>query len=247
MTTEAKTESKTAAAAYIPWKSLITSTQVLEQGLPRRLDRSVFTTFSGSMRSWLISAYYFLGFIDSAGNVQESLREWVGNADKRPQMMLAILRAKYPALMTLAAEPGTPQQMQKAFEVLGVTGTTAQRSIKFFIDACDFAGVPVPASWKKVRLSFKSTRSSQARRGSGITGNAGRAAKQEKDDDDDEPRGPGETVHLRSGGKVTMIIDANLMRLSSADRDWLFGLIDQFQQYVSDDDLGLPDGDDEDA
>lgn len=219
MTTERK-----AVAAYIPHKTLMTATEVLEQGLPRRLDRSAFPSFSGSMQSWLLSSFTFLGFTDENGYVQPLLDEWVARPENRKELMGRILREKYGEVVRLAREHGTPQQLRDEIEKLGVSGTTTQRAVRFFISSAEFAGIDLPPSWKKARFAVGSAR---RRKSNNIPT---READQEEGDDLDES-GQGETVSLASGGTVTLTVNANLLRLTPPDRAWLFGLIDKFQSY----------------
>ena len=66
-TKEAKTEQT--AAVYIPFKTLQTSLEVLSQGIPQRLDRTAWPSFSGIVRSQTLSGYKFLGLVIRVGGI----------------------------------------------------------------------------------------------------------------------------------------------------------------------------------
>ena len=217
------------AAAYIPWNSLRTATEVLEQGLPKRLDRSVFPSFSGSMKSWILSAFVFLDFTDENGNVTPRLEEWVKSQEAgRKEIMRAIVESKYKALLDLADESGTPDQFKKEIEKLGVSGGTTQRAVRFFLAAAKFAGIDVPESWKKIKVSGSGSVSRRRR-----PRNDGGAGEPDGDGDGGDPDEPGNTITLECGSTVTLTVALKPLTLSEADRVWLFGLIDEFKSHAS--------------
>ncbi len=222
-------EDKKDVAAYIPWKTLLTATEVLEQGLPRRLDPSVFPQFSGSIKSWTLSAFRFFGFIDAQGIVQPRLKAWVHESEQRPALMKEILLEKYPRVVALAAENGTVYQLKEAIGELGVSGTTLQKAMAFFIKASEFAQVPLPAAWKQARLSVgprRPVRKAPASESLPRANGAGPSG-------EGTPSSTTKTVSLESGGTVTLTILANPWTTSGEDRDWLFGLVDQLNAYES--------------
>lgn len=231
------------AAAYVPFKTLLTATAALKtNGVPKKLDRSAFPSFSGSMKSWIISAFEFLGFIDEHGDVQPLLQRWIDAGDGRKGIMREIVTAQYIDVVALAKEKGTPDQMRKEIEKLGVSGTTSQKAIRFYIAACEYAGIDVPPTWKKARVSVGNGKKSKTRSDAVKPKNA-----------PPPPPQPTESIALEGdAGTVSLTIDANLMALSSDDRDWLFSLIDDFQSYKVEhpddaDDDEPPDDDEGDA
>ena len=231
MASKAKREGP--VAAYIPFKSLNTATEVLEQGLPRKLDRSAFPTFSGSMKSWVISAFEFLGFIDEAGNVLPLLDRWVEEPDARKGIMREILTNRYTDLVSLVTANGTSQQFHAEVQNLGVSGTTAQRASRFFIAASEYAGISLPPTWKQARIAFKTN----ARNKRGETQNGATVDPDfiDSDDEDDgeanKHRGSRRTVDLRSGGAISLSVSVDLMDLSHEDRDFVFSMIDKLREY----------------
>ncbi len=230
------------AAAYIPWNSLLTATEVLEQGLPKRLDRSVFPSFSGSMKSWVLSAFAFLDFTDENGNVTPRLEEWVKSQEAgRKEIMRAIVESKYKALLDLADEPGTPDQFKKEMEKLGVSGGTTQRAVRFFLAAAKFAGIDIPESWKKKKKSKVSVSGSGSRRRRHRNDAGASDPDGDGDGDGGAPDAAGDTITLECGSTVTLTVALNPLTLSEADRMWLFGLIDEFKSHASASEDGFED------
>ncbi len=226
-------DEKKEVAAYIPWKTLLTATEVLEQGLPKQLDPSAFPTFSGSIKSWTLSAFRFLGFTDSAGVVQPLLREWIDDRDARAELMKKILLERYPAVVTLAAEKGTANQMKDAIGTLGVSGTTLGRAIAFFISAAKFAGIQLPPTWEKARFSVTTKKRTTAKKGA-------QGDEDDADDDSDEDEDPStgerKTIPLRGGGTLTLIASVNFLSMPKEDRKFVFEVIDLLDGYNSDND-----------
>lgn len=198
-------EAKRPAAVYIPWKTLLTSTEVLAQGLPKKLDGSAFPTFAGGMRSWTLSAYRFLGFIDKDGNVQPSLGRWIqADADERKAIMAALLKEQYGEVVRLASEHGTPSQMRTEIEKLGVSGSSTQRAVRFFLDAAAFADITVPASWKKMTVSTGSTSTRRRRRAGAALGRGGAT---DSDDDNMDDMDNGYTLPVLDQALIRGLIE----------------------------------------
>ena len=221
------TQQKSAVAVYIPFRTLEGVTETLEQeGVPPKIDRSVFPTFSGSVQSWVLSAFEFLGFTDADGIVQPRLRRWIDEPVARPSIMREIIGERYADVVALANSNGTPAQMREEIEKLGVSGTTSQKAVRFYLAASEFAGMPVPATWKKARVSVGT---GKRRRRRTRTDDVPEEPEPEKAPDTD----PGSTVALGEAGTVTLKTDINLMALAADDREWLFRLIDHFHSYES--------------
>lgn len=224
-------EDKKEVAAYIPWKTLLTATEVLEQGLPKQLDPSAFPTFSGSIKSWTLSAFRFLGFTDGSGVVQPRLREWIDDKDGRPDLMKAILLERYPAVISLAAENGTANQMKDAIAALGVSGTTLGRAISFFIGAAKFAGIPLPPTWEKTRFAI-TTKKRTAKKGTARIED-GEEDDEDIDDDPDSASGERKTISLMGGGTLTLVASVNFLAMPKEDRNFVFEVIDLLDGYAT--------------
>jgi len=221
-------EARRSFAPYVAFKTFLTALDVLAQGLPNRLDRSVWPSFSGGTQSQMLSAFRFLGLIDEQGNVQSTLRALVDEKERRPVNLGAILETRYPKIATLARENASPKQFEDAMGELSGRGTL-RKAIAFFVPAAKYAGVPIPKSWqtRKKRGTGtashrKTVRQKQEAKSSGAKQRLPKTLHQD---------GTTKTVKLGSGGTVSLSIAVDLMAMSVEDRNWVFDLIDKFAAY----------------
>jgi hypothetical protein len=225
-------------APYVAFKTFLTALEVLAQGLPNQLDRSVWPTLSGGIQSQMLSAFRFLRLIDEKGTVQPILRALVEEQERRPANLATILEAQYPKIVALARENASPKQFEDAMGELSGQGTL-KKAITFFVPAAKYAGIPIPKSWQM-----------RKKRGTGNTSRRRSAReKQESKSGDLKQRSP-RTMHqegatkivaLNSGGTVTLSIAVDLISLSVEDRKWLFELIDKLAAYGHNYDPNRPD------
>lgn len=222
-------EKRGEAPAYVPWKTFLSATAQLEGELPPRIDPSVFQTYSGGTTSQLLSAFRFLGFTEADGTVRELFRSWVDAPDRRSQIMQGVLADKYSRQLELAGQSATPRQMQTLFSEMGVRGSTLQKAVRFFIQACHFADVPIPPTWVGARAPSSTSpkgNTSRKRRGSTKAD-----AKNQTGETDTRTTGDVIEVTLESGGIVKLSVATSLTHLSQHDREWLFATIDQVRSY----------------
>lgn len=224
------TEEKREAPAYVPWKTLMSATEQMEGKLPPKIDPSVFPTYSGGTTSQLLSAFRFLGFTEADGTVHSLFRSWVDEPDRRSQIMQGILTDKYSRQLELAKQSATPRQMQTLFSEMGVRGSTLQKAVRFFIQACRFADVPIPPTWVGARTpSSASSKGNASRKRRGSTK---AEAKNQTGETDTQTMEDIIEVRLESGGTVVKLsVATSLTHLSQHDREWLFATIDQVRSY----------------
>jgi len=218
-------------AVYIPWKSFLTALETLEQGLPPKLDRSVFRSFSGGVRGQVISGFKFLGLIDSNGTVQPDLRRLLSDDDDRRSVLKDILERRYATVIPLGVTNASIQDLNDAMRDYGVQGGTLDRAIRFFLDAAEFSGLAISAHWQGGRRSTngvtrqRTRRPTQRKKSTGETNSGGGDDKLTK-----KPANFREFA-LASGGTVSIGIDVDLFDLSAPDREFVNGLIDQVRNY----------------
>lgn len=153
-------EIKVLAAAYVPFKTFLTSLDHLKgHGVPNIIDRSVFPSFSGAVQSQVISALTFLELITDKGIPTKELDELVNDVDHRKANIKKILEKKYKNLFDADLARITPSQFESLFspEIYGVSGDTKKKSRTFLFYALDFAGVPYS------KLLTQRTRSSKSK------------------------------------------------------------------------------------
>lgn len=211
------------APVYVAFKTFLAAVETLQQGIPARLDRSVWPSFSGGVQSHILGAFKFLGLTDNDGQVQLVLGQLVNaRGDQRKSVLREIIETRYSEAIRLAERNASFQQLLDLFRESGVQGGTLERAVRFFLDASGYAGLKGSPLWAKARKTIRrqssrdepSTKDRQAVKlaGEGITPNF-------------------RSIALRSGGTVSLSVSADLMALSRQDREWLFELIDHLNDY----------------
>ena len=169
-----QTDSKRAVAAYVPFKTFRTAIETLGQGMPSKLDRSAWPSFSGITQSETLTAFKFLGLVDADGFVQPILRELAVEKEESEAYKAAlgtILQSRYPDVVKAAKDNATISQLQEVMRGHGVSGTTLDKAIRFWTEAAKFTGIPYPATWAKARGAV--ARSIRRRRGNSVTDGVG--------------------------------------------------------------------------
>src|SRR6185437_6130915 len=83
---------------YLPYKTLLSSLDNLGQGIPPKLDRSIWKNQPGTVQSQILSAYKFLGLMNDASGPTELLRELVQHRATPGPVMKKIIETKKKAV-----------------------------------------------------------------------------------------------------------------------------------------------------
>ncbi len=194
----------------------------------------------------------FLGFYDDNGSVTaefDALRKVPGH-DFRPRLA-ALLREAYAQVLEVL-DPATcsPQDVENAFRGFEPTGQLP-RMVQLFMGLMIYAGV-MPEGQRRQPPGMGSTRDSKpsapkASRQNGDAGNGRPVALETPPAPKDDPSGgerfsqvDGDTyvLYLASGPKVVLSVKMDVMRVSKADRAFIFSLVDSLRDYVGDDESG---------
>lgn len=220
---------------YIAFKTLNGLVERMErEEPPSRIDKSYLDNLSGGYRTQVLAALHSLDLVEQDGALSENLKGLVAAAEPaRKKIMGEIIRDHYAPVLELSAN-ATQQQMLDAFGEMSpsLTGDTRRKAIAFFLNACQYADIPVSRHWKTPRVP------PSGRKGPGKTGQAGRGVGTEThaQGDDTEtvaarPRPNTRDLTLRSGGTVTLSVSVDLFSLTGTDREFVFGLIDKMSAY----------------
>ncbi len=217
------------AAVYVAFSTFRTSLDALKQGIPAKIDPSVWPTQSGGVRAQLISAYKFLGLIDDEGNVTSELQTLV-QADEadRKSLVGLIMRQSYPTLVELGESNASSAQLEEAMRQYNVQGDTLQKAIRFYLSAAEYADLPLSPHWGKRRVKGTSTKAASRR--------SGRRGGRSSDPVIKPPTPPTPEqnmmiVDLPSGGLVRLAVTADLTKLSMDERFFLFDVIDKMRAF----------------
>ncbi len=202
---------------YVPFRTFLAALETLERGCPNQLDRSVWPSSSGAIQGQLLGAFRFLGLMDEAQCPSAELRELIGKKESRRVLLRRILEKNYATLVAMDLSRTSPHQLEEAMRQYGLSGATHKKALSFFLQAAQYAGLPLSVLLRaKIRGSGGGPRQRRAPASEIATAIAA-----------------GKTVHLKSGGSVTLATEVDLFSLSAEDRKFVFELIDRMQEYGS--------------
>lgn len=236
-------ENKKQSAAYLPFKTLLTAFDHLHgHGMPNKIDHTAFPSFSGIVRSQVISAFRFFNLIDENGATQPLLHELASKPDERKELIKQLLERHYSDIIEQDLARMIPSQLDQAFasDKYAVNGDTRAKAKAFFLKAAEFAQMPIsPRITQRTRAARGSrTRKAANSNGRNSAGSDTPAATDQKQQDVKSPpvnlspaMGTTKTVLLSNAGSLTLAIDINLWELKGRDREFAFSLMDQIDAY----------------
>ena len=217
-------------APYVPFTTFLNALDHLKAiGVPHKIDRQVFPTFSGVNQGQVLGAFRFLGLIDTFSAPTPNLHDVVDEA-KRKTALGIILKESYPELVSLGLTKVSPSQFDTVLGKYGVAGATHGKAKSFFVKAAQFAELPLSP------LLTRSTRNVGNRRKKSSQGK-GTVAEQNGGGGGGSTlpvAGDFRTVKLRGGGELTLSYTASLFDLVGKDREFVFDLIDKIKAYETD-------------
>jgi hypothetical protein len=185
--------------------------------VPPVIDSSLTQSMSGGMAGALMSALKFLGLIDPAGNVRESLKKLVAayETDSWKSALGEVIDRAYAEIVgDLDVASATPTMLDDKFRKNSkASGQVLDKAVRFYLAALEKMDRPVSPHFKsrKVRANGprKSPRSSTPK---AIT-------KPEPEEEEEEASDGMQRIKLPLPGKddVTLIIPADFN-----DSDWKF-------------------------
>jgi len=220
----------------VPYVSFVAVKKQLERmagehGPPGRVDRSYLTGMSGGYQGQILSALRSLDLINSDGVPTDELGRLVAALDAElPAFMQRKVAVLYPDAVDLAKQNGTAGQLHDLFrQQYGITGSTLDSAIRFYLEASKFAGLPVsthfrpPSRTRKARKAAPSnTRAKEASAGATSSPEAPKIGTM-----------PSSTqrVELGSGGSLVVTMSVDLFSLTDDDRTFVFDIIDRMKKY----------------
>lgn len=238
----AEPNGKQVTVPYIPYKTFIAVLDSLVKFLPDSVDTSLWGSYSGGIKSQLISSLKFLGLITEAKVPTEDLKRMSENPDSRQAVMKEVLRRSYPALFALDLAKATPASFDKILrDEYKQDGETHRKAASFFLIAAKNAGIPLsPPLTAKGRLSIIRKKSNNSQ---------GRPKPNMQDDpvqDSTElegQSGPWKTISLGEDLTLTLSASKDSFHMSKESREFVFKLLDLMEEF----DQSSPDEEDEEA
>lgn len=216
-----------ASAVYVAFTTFNNALGQLAQGVPNRVDRSVFPGLSGGVQAQLLAGMRFLGLIDSDGKPQPSLSKVaVADEETRKRELRVVLEDAYADLFALDLTKTTPALLgERMGDSYSVSGDTREKAVRFFLSAADYAGVPLSPLFernkKRSRASSPSATPKRRRRQRASTTTTTPS----------RTEGTSKTVTLASGGELILSANIDLFSISAEDREFVFDLIDRMDSY----------------
>jgi hypothetical protein len=224
-------------AAYVPWRTFRNALdRLISEGLPNRVDKSVFSNFSGSSQTQLLAALKFLDLIDDNQVPTETLRT-IATVDEgqRRELLQSIITSAYGDLVALDLTRATPEQLSRTLStVYGLTGTTARKAEAFFLSAAREVGIPLSKFIDKPKKAGSDGASPKRRRSKqrpAPTPTPAPTVQAAEISTKTSASGTSKTVNLVSGGTLTLSATLDLFSLKGADRNFVFSLIDMLEDY----------------
>jgi hypothetical protein len=151
----------------------------------------------------------------------------VAHRDKPNEIVKAILEEKYAEVIKHNLATMTEALINEYFaNAFGVEGDTKRKCITFFLQAAKAVGMPL-SSFLQSQVRVRTSGTKRRRRGENDNG-------PEEELEEEEPAaqaGEAKTVELRSGGTLTLSASVKFFDMESADRTFVFELLDKLRDY----------------
>jgi len=128
---------------YVPYRTFRTFLEFLKEGIPDRIDRSVWVSrFSGSSGMQLMTSLKALNLIDDQGTPSDDLEKLVyAQGKERKDLLREILQNFYLPIFQLDLSKATKNQFREAFRMFGAKEGVLTKCEAFFIKAAKDAGI----------------------------------------------------------------------------------------------------------
>ncbi len=205
-----------------------------ENGLPSKVDKSVFGSRSGADQSQIISAFKFLGLIDMENNTQQILRELVNCQEKsieEKSILGKILADRYSKVFELNLQTATPMQVSTTIGEYGSKGTTKDRAVRFLIKVLEYCEIDISPRLTEGNRTRRRSSTNNAKNG------GSKSPKQKKKQDDKltesaPSRQAMKTINLpEAKGELSVTGTFNPFELVGGERELVFGIIDLMEEY----------------
>lgn len=201
----------------MPFRVFLDAIEILERGIPAQIDCTIWQNCSGIAPEAVMGALRFFQLIDEDDRPTPVLRNLVNFPRRRGECMRSLLQNAYRDVMDRDLMETTPRMLEDAIEHYHPVESAKLRAVPFFLHAAKYAGVPLP------EMLLKLVGKTGPRRGRDAGGNAlGQEA---------AGKGTTKRVVLKSGGTVTLLVDADAFSIRGEDRAFVFELIDRLRKY----------------
>lgn len=134
---------------YVTYKTFSNFIEGLrEHPLPLQIDRSLMSTFSGSVQSSLLASLRALNLIgrdNKSTELFEQLHAAAPETSSYTEVLSSIIYKSYPFMSdgSIDIARATGKQLEDKFKDLGISGGTVPKAYSFFVSICKDAGLPI--------------------------------------------------------------------------------------------------------
>jgi hypothetical protein len=218
---------KKLTVAYAPFKTFLSAIQTLEHGVPDTIDRTVWPSFSGVIQSQILGTLRFLGLIQPDGTTTPELKKFVADESARKEMLRKFLERSYPEIMKKDPAKMSMGAFETAMREYGVTGTTHQKAISFFLQAARFSDLPLSHHI----LSQTRAVSNRKRKGPVLRTKPEETITPSNGGPPATFSGPTKTITLQRGITLTLQTSKDAFQMDPEDRGFVLKLLAQVEEY----------------
>ncbi|NCG34970.1 MAG: hypothetical protein GWO78_03100 [Dehalococcoidales bacterium] len=152
---------------YVSFKTFQTFLECLSDGMPSRIDRSIWVNkFSGSNGTQIMTAIKFFNLIDSEGIPNDDFKNLVSrDLDLQKKIFRKLLFKYYEPIFNLDLTKATRYQFREAFKSFGTKEGVLIKCEAFFIQASKYSNIVLSthilARRHNVNISNSSEKSKQ--------------------------------------------------------------------------------------
>jgi hypothetical protein len=215
---------------YVPYKTFKSAIEQLEQhGLPNRIDRTLWPSFSGVIQSQLLSAFRFFGLIASDGTPSTQLDQLVHEKINKKAILRHLLKTYYPSLLAIDLPKATSGQFMEAMRKFELSPETTKKASSFFLQAAKDAELPLSKHiLDKIRTVARGKRKASSR----IAGDAGLTGPQILHPA--TTSGPIRKVTLDNGVVLSISTTTDMFSMTKRDRAFVLELLDRLDKEEDD-------------
>ena len=128
---------------YVSFKTFQTFLEFLSEGMPNRIDRSVWLNkFSGSNGTQIMTAIKFFNLIDKDGAPNDDFRNLVSrDLDLQKKIYRKLLYKFYSPIFNLYLTSATKAQLRESFRSFGTKEGVIVKCESFFIQAAKYSNI----------------------------------------------------------------------------------------------------------
>lgn len=196
---------------------------------PNIINNRIFpSSFSGTTIALTLRALRFFDLTDDDGKPDEERLRPLMHPETRQNAMVGFLEEKYPGLFALPLSKAGPGEIRDYFADLISDPTAARKARSFFIQAAKANGISIHGSVEKStrtrsKPGKRRVREKVQNETNGASGEEGSPQRGDRST---------KTINLRTGnGIITLSVAFDAMTLSTADRNFIFGIIDRLNAY----------------